>query len=349
MDNNYDIFKYLDPLDNTKLSDFKRYDLEDLIMYINKYYLEYRNYLYTSNRASIGCEIEYELKRKGKSTPDKTLCPVKNEDFEIKPGWVLREDGSLKNGGEIVSPIFYNNKLSWKDFHETFDLFTSNQVIKDTCSAHVHIGANTLGNKAKNWNNFLRLWMVYEDIIYRFCNGEYLNSRTAISTYSIPIREKLRVYFKDIEYEYGKYYNENKILPTKEYIFKKLLTKTRYNAINFMNISDLNSFAEYNTIEFRPANGTLNPIIWQNLINLYLSIIIYSKSNMYDLDIVNARSRKIDYDYCDYNEINLDEAIEFCDLVFKKNIDKIYFLRQYLKDNEVSNHEGLVKAKKFTI
>ena len=70
---------------------------------------------------------------------------------------------------------------------------------------------------------------------------------------------------------------------------------------------------------------------------------------MYDLDIVNARSRKIDYDYCDYNEINLDEAIEFCDLVFKKNIDKIYFLRQYLKDNEVSNHEGLVKAKKFTI
>ena len=348
MDNNYDIFKYLDPLDNTRLSDFKKYDLEDLIMYINKYYLEYRNYLYTSNRASIGCEIEYELKNK-KSLTTKSLVPVKGEDFDIKPGWILREDGSLKKGGEIISPIFYNNKNCWKSFLEIFDLFTSNHVIKDTCSSHVHIGANSLGSIPKNWNNFLRLWMVYEDVIFRFCYGEYLNERISISTYSIPIREKLEVYFKDIKYQYGKYYNENKIFPMKEHIFKELLLKTRYNAINFMNISDLNNFAEYNTIEFRPANGSLNPIIWQNIINLYLSLIMYSKSNLYDVDTIMNRSHKIDYLSNDYNDLNIDEAIEFCDLIFKKNIDKIYFLRQYLKNNEVSNHEGLVKAKKFTI
>ena len=76
---------------------------------------------------------------------------------------------------------------------------------------------------------------------------------------------------------------------------------------------------------------------------------MYSKSNLYDVDTIMNRSHKIDYLSNDYNDLNIDEAIEFCDLIFKKNIDKIYFLRQYLKNNEVSNHEGLVKAKKFTI
>ena len=343
MDNNFDIFKYLDPQDNTKLSEFHGFDLSDLIMNINKYYLEYRNYLNTSNRASIGSEIEYEIIKKD------YLTPTKNKDIDIKNGWILREDGSLKNGGELVSPVFYNNKNAWKSFYEIFNLFTSNQVIKDSCSAHVHIGANCLGNKPKNWNNFLRLWMVYEDIIYRFCYGEFINGRSAISTYSIPIREKLRVYFKDMQYEYGKYYDENKIIPMKEYTFKELFMKTRYNAINFLNISNLTSFSEYNTIEFRPSNGSLNPIIWQNLINLYLSLIMYAKSNLFDQDIVLSRSRKIDYNNKDYNNINYEVAIELCDLIFKKNIDKIYFLRQYIKDNEISNHETLVKAKRFTI
>ena len=56
--------------------------------------------------------------------------------------------------------------------------------------------------------------------------------------------------------------------------------------------------------------------------------------------------------YPDGSEIateNYDEAIELCDLIFSKNIDKIYFLRQYIKDSQVSYHQTLVKSKKFTI
>ena len=54
-------------------------------------------------------------------------------------------------------------------------------------------------------------------------------------------------------------------------------------------------------------------------------------------------------DFDSYNDIYYDQAIELCDLIFNKNIDKIYFLRQYLKNNSVSHSDNFIKAKKFTI
>lgn len=49
-----------------------------------------------------------------------------------------------------------------------------------------------------------------------------------------------------------------------------------------------------------------------------------------------------------YNEVCLKDALEFVDLVFDSNIDKIYFLKQYLKDFE-DNYAltELTKAKVF--
>lgn len=345
MENNYDIFKYLKPLENTKISNFHGYDMQDLIEVLNKYKLEYRNKLNVSNKASIGCEIEFENKKKN------ILTPIEDEDFEIKPGWILREDGSLKKGGEIITPIFYNNQSSWKNFKDFFEIFNENHSIRSTCSAHVHVGAQFLGSKPQNWNNFLRLWSVYENILFRFCYGEYLTSRIPINKYSPPIAERLDEYFKDAEYEYGPYYREDKIMPLKEDIFKRRLLQTRYNAVNLTNVSNYTGFEEYNTIEFRLANGTLNPIIWQNLVNLYLSILVYSKSNLFDMDtIMKRRSNIEDFgDFDTYNDIYYDEAFELCDLIFNKNIDKIYFLRQYLKNNSVSHSDNFIKAKKFTI
>ena len=40
--------------------------------------------------------------------------------------------------------------------------------------------------------------------------------------------------------------------------------------------------------------------------------------------------------------------MEFCDLIFDNNLDKIYFLRQYLKDKKYTDKKVLVLSKKFT-
>ena len=37
------------------------------------------------------------------------------------------------------------------------------------------------------------------------------------------------------------------------------------------------------------------------------------------------------------NKIYIDDALEFVDLIFDNNMDKIYFLRQYIKSFEVSD------------
>ena len=49
-----------------------------------------------------------------------------------------------------------------------------------------------------------------------------------------------------------------------------------------------------------------------------------------------------------YRNIYLEQAIELADLIFKRNIDKIYFLRQYLKSfQETDFYDEFVKAKRF--
>jgi len=37
-----------------------------------------------------------------------------------------------------------------------------------------------------------------------------------------------------------------------------------------------------------------------------------------------------------YENIDLEQALEFSDLIFDNNLDKLYFLRQYFKDGKTS-------------
>ena len=44
------------------------------------------------------------------------------------------------------------------------------------------------------------------------------------------------------------------------------------------------------------------------------------------------------------SKIYVDDALEFVDLIFDNNMDKIYFLRQYLKSFEVSDEYEIAKS-----
>ena len=48
-----------------------------------------------------------------------------------------------------------------------------------------------------------------------------------------------------------------------------------------------------------------------------------------------------------YNYLYLEQAIEFADLIFNDNLNKIYFLRQYIKDGNVTS-KPFVKSRSFT-
>lgn len=54
------------------------------------------------------------------------------------------------------------------------------------------------------------------------------------------------------------------------------------------------------------------------------------------------------YDKMKYSEVNIEEALEFVDLVFDNDLDKVYFLRQYIKNyDENFKINKAVMAKTF--
>ena len=125
-------------------------------------------------------------------------------------------------------------------------------------------------------------------------------------------------------------------------MLRNLKWEGKYGAVNFNHIdcdfeSDLKRIEEFRkrcTIEFRCPNGTLDPAIWQNNVNLFAKMLYYSGSTSFDDDTVQKRHEIILTRFADlqyYDEIYLEQALEFCDIVFTNNLDKINFLKQYLK------------------
>ena len=81
-------------------------------------------------------------------------------------------------------------------------------------------------------------------------------------------------------------------------------------------------------------------------------MLVSSRDKVMDEEFLNYKLKHEFYPYSSnehlYNEINLRNVLEFVDLVFDNNLDKIYFLRQYLKNfQENYGIKVAVKAKKF--
>lgn len=49
----------------------------------------------------------------------------------------------------------------------------------------------------------------------------------------------------------------------------------------------------------------------------------------------------------EYSKVNFSNALELADMIFEKNIDKLTFLKQYIKDGKKSQSKSLVRSKKF--
>lgn len=191
---------------------------------------------------------------------------------------------------------------------------------------HIHVGTQVLGDKRESWLNFIKFWSVYENVIYRFSYGEYLSARSSIN-YAAPM-------MKDLFQKYLLFKERG----NSTQVIKSKISYNRYKAINFDHVSHFTEYCNGNTIEFRCPNGSLNPIIWQNNVNLFVHLLQYSKSTGFDDDMVTKRHEMNQDKYTslsDYNEIYLEQALELCDMVFSNNFDKVYFLRQYLKSFQI--------------
>ena len=324
------IYGYLDPKNNNHLSTLDGEELQKLIILLDELTIKLRNNLGFDKNNTFGIEIEVE-----KASINKIIDELKLYYKELDKNrlfskdtveWTLKYDGSLDRGLEIVSNPLTDEEIKWKQIKEICELINPWCVIGKNSSIHVHLGAQILGDDVQAWLNFCALWSTYENVIYRFLYGDFLTGRPSITEYAEPISENL---WKDYE----------EMITNKELNLKELIRKIsydKYKAVNFLHVDYLNcsEFKNKNTIESRGSNTSLEAAIIQNYINLLIKLFEYCKSKDFNIDIVKKRHELIKDKYNDikwYDEIYLEQSLEFSDLVFKNNIDKLYFLKQYLK------------------
>ncbi len=366
---NEQIFKIINPNSNDILSKMNRKDLEYLLLNMKKYYLELRDNLSFNKDTTFGIEIEFEMlifkyffkKYYSLSIIEKQIlkkCHTKafdklNLDLKISNNfenidnyyidddkykhWSFSYDISLNKGAEAISPILNDSPKTWEEINKMCNFLNKYAQADEHTGGHIHIGVQELGSSYDSWLNFIKIWMVYENIIFRFSNGSFLTSRPNLNRYAKPLSKDFHSIFNDLTN-----------LTLKEIV--STINNSKFQAVNFGNAYNYEQIADKNTIEFRCPNGTLNPIIWQNNINFFVKLLNYSKSSAFDTYKIEKRDiiNKTLLNYDNYNKIDLDEAIELCDMIFNNNLDKIYFLKQYLKSFQESTNNKFKKAKRFT-
>ena len=339
MKNNYDIFKILNPNENTELTILSSNELNKIIDLLDKYHLELRKSIGNYSNDTAGFEFEFEDADENKIINDM----IKN-NYKVQ-GYKIYEDDSIPDGYEICTPILNVSNINWNRIKDLCYIIKRNGYIGNNCGGHIHIGAQILENKKNSVTNFATLIIAYENVLARFFYGNFINERLAMHTYAPPVANDWYDEYLHFEsFFYSKYSCNDIINILSGYHKKNQFINLSY--ANYLGVNEIN-----NTFEYRAPNGTLDPIIWQNNLNLIIKLMKYCNKTDFNLEIVENRIKKNilffgDYKY--YRSVHLEAAIEFCDLIFDNNLDKIYFLRQYLKDKNITDSKVLVLSKKFT-
>lgn len=311
---------------NGDLNKLSKKDLELLFIELKNYKLQYRNSIGIPKNISFGTEVEFE---------DISLSSVYQELNKIDQFhyWqVVKDDSCSKHlndfviGGEVISPILHDEKIDWQLLTQSLQILKKlGAKATDKTGLHVHIGNQIFGLNIKNVVRFIKIWCVFEHIIFKFAYGKDKTCRPNILYFAHPIAEATKL--------------KCKCIPG----FLEFLTIPRalgYNkkwAINFANYYDLIDEEEINkTMEIRVANGSLDENIIQNTINLYLKLMVYVASDRYDENLVDRLFKRLKpKSLMEYDNLYIKDALIFADLIFDNNLDKINFLKQYVKDDEI--------------
>ena len=309
-------------------------DKKRLLKYLKNYYIEYKPSLGLDDEMTFGIEIECEV-------PYSECLNGYDaySDFKLE-----KELSAGHNGFEFKSPKLHDTVECWNEIKQTCEYLKRFCLVNSNCGGHIHFGADIFQDNTKYLKNLIYLWMAYEDIIYRFGNGETINTRFSADIYARPTVNVFEYFIMHDEL-----FNDiNKFLS----IFKNI---TRNLGLNFNNyfLYYTHDNLEKNTVEMRTPNGTLEEVIWQNNVNFFGNLLKSAIND--DLDLTKLYFNIYGYDVQDdklfneYSRLNFDKALELADLIYDNNRDKLDFLKQYVKNEKNTHYRSLVKVKKFWV
>ncbi|MDO4392148.1 MAG: amidoligase family protein [Clostridium sp.] len=194
---------------------------------------------------------------------------IEAANLEVNPNlfkrWKAKEEESVENGAEYTSPILTGSE---NDSHQIYFvcnvLRTMGAQINEKCGGHIHIGDKFL-TTAQSYINLLELWCNTEEILFAISNKAGEITRVgAVEKHAVPLSGKVESALKKQQI-----YVDDRTREWDLLMGIIDIQKDRYSSINFKNYT--HRIKE--TIEFRLSNGTLDPDVWIENINLFAGIM----------------------------------------------------------------------------
>ena len=92
------------------------------------------------------------------------------KDSSGRGNWTFENDGSV-SGGEIISPIMYDEAETWTNLEKVIEVITRNGgVVSRSVGGHVHVGTAFYNGDPKKYAELARLMAQHEDVLYRIAS-----------------------------------------------------------------------------------------------------------------------------------------------------------------------------------
>lgn len=266
--------------------------------------LKYRDKLTIPSKVNFGLELELD-----KVDPSMVYKLIRKQ---FGTNWQVKADPSLtqEKNAEIATPVLQNNRQTWILLKKLGVLLEKLNPSYDQCSFQVNFDGSLLPTN-EDRIRFLKLYAMYEDIIYRFSKGGDLEYRHSLDMYAHPIILSLKGTLSIGEDAVMEMFSNNK----------------RYGVV-FKN-------KEKDLIEFRTPNMTSNPILWQNYVTTFYYLLIASTSNKFNKKEIDQYIDEFSKTFLleNYELEKRQKASCFCKKIFPKSIDQINFMHQYSGSN----------------
>lgn len=360
LENDRTIFEYLDPKGNTKFSKLPESALEEVVYYLDRYYLELRDSGFISGAMPQGTEATFRVGVNLIPTAQKYA--INPNEFQelingVGEGWICGYDVLASSRKEMaiegVSSLLTDTDAVWEDLSAVLSFMSKNGTVNERCFSNIHIGSHILGENPIYWYRFFKLWSIYENVIYRFCYGDYLTPGSKMGVYAKPsasfIQNNLGAMEKHLDGSvlqmfYALASNGGGIDAMKNY---GISPWRMYADDKWDPYTDFNKVHPDCTVVCK-CMPDFDAVLKQNVVNFLIKFMLYCKRDDFDDDILEGRKIEVASIFSSidaYSDIYLEQAVELADLIFDNNLDKVYFLRQYIKSFEKGTMP-FVRAKK---
>lgn len=223
---------------------------------------------------------------------------------------VQTDKSIIYTGSEIVTPILHNKKRELNELKEVLATVSNIPHDFEDCSLQINFDYSLIGDN-DNFEYFLKIFAIFEDIIFHYSIGSAYCFRDSIDVYAAPIRNYLLSYFNS------------------KFPMECLYDHFSNNKRDAISLKNNKGKYHKSILEYRSINGTLDYDEIMDYINFFYYLTIsYLRVDKEKIDCMFSQINPMLY-LDSYMVRKIKKAEEFASIIFPKEKDKSLFLTRY--------------------